>query len=162
MAEAESWQKEHISRAYLHAMATRAGYTIANWNVDKDGVDATIRHRGLMVDIQLKCTCVPVTTKSGYGYRLDKRTYDLLRDAARSAPGYLVLMIVPEDISEWIVLDARHLLLACHAYWARVQDRPALSGTQSTMIDLPSQNVLSVDSLRMMFVDAGKRLRGVA
>jgi len=54
--EAQSWQKEQISVAYLHAIATRESCTIASWNVDKDGVDATLRRGHLMVDIQLKCT----------------------------------------------------------------------------------------------------------
>ncbi|WP_226961805.1 MULTISPECIES: DUF4365 domain-containing protein [Streptomyces] len=69
-AEATSWQKEQVSRAFVHALATQGGYTICDWNVDKDGVDVTLRSRGLMVDIQLKCTQSPRTLRSGYSYDL--------------------------------------------------------------------------------------------
>jgi hypothetical protein len=57
--EAESWQKEQFSNAFILAVATKGGYTLSDWNVDKDGVDATIRKGALMVDIQLKCTQNP-------------------------------------------------------------------------------------------------------
>lgn len=99
----ESWQKEQFSRAYLLAVATRASCTLATWNVDKDGVDATLRRGGLMVDIQLKCTRNPRGGSGYYAYDLDVSTYNKLRDSERSAPGYMALMIVPQDINVWLL-----------------------------------------------------------
>ncbi len=46
--EAASWQKKQFSRAYLHALAAREGLPVGSWNVDKDGVDATLRRGALM------------------------------------------------------------------------------------------------------------------
>ena len=45
--------KEQISKAYVLPVATKAGATIGERNVDKDGVDVTLRRRQLIVDLQL-------------------------------------------------------------------------------------------------------------
>lgn len=160
--EAASWQKEQLSVAFVHAIATRGGYTIGNWNVDKDGVDVTLRHRGLMVDLQLKCTCSPIQTREGYSYPLDASTYDKLRERERSAPGYLGLVIAPRDVEEWIKHDPKEVLLACHGYWARIQDRddPATGETKS--ITLPDLQVLDTDAMAGMFADSLQLIRRAA
>jgi hypothetical protein len=36
------------------AIATKGGHTLCDWNVDKDGVDVTIRSKALIVEIDLK------------------------------------------------------------------------------------------------------------
>ena len=51
MPEGTSWQKEQLSVAYVHALATQVGYTVAHWNVDKDGVDPA-RSLKMVVDDQ--------------------------------------------------------------------------------------------------------------
>jgi hypothetical protein len=110
LAGGTNWQKEQFSRAYLLAVATKGGYTLATWNVDKDGVDATVRCGALMVDLQLKCTQVPRKTGNEYAYDLDVSTYNKLRDPDRSAPGYLALVVVPEDLEEWVAHEPDRLL----------------------------------------------------
>ncbi|WP_244190684.1 DUF4365 domain-containing protein [Streptomyces caeruleatus] len=136
-AEATSWQKEQVSRAYVHALATQGGYTICDWNVDKDGVDVTLRSRGLMVDIQLKCTQNPRTIRSGYSFDLDIETYDKLRDPERSAPGHLALLIVPPDIGRWVIHQPDSIVLACHGYWSSLYGMGHAPGGSTTAIHLP-------------------------
>lgn len=163
MPEAESWQKEQFSVAYVHAIATRSRYTIHGWKVDKDGVDVTLRHRGLMVDMQLKCTCSPKLITGGFSFPLDTKTYDKLRDPERSAPGYLGLMIAPKNVDDWILQDPKKLLMACRGYWARIQDLqdPATGKTKS--IQIPETNVLDGAAMANMFLDARHLVRrGVA
>lgn len=163
MPEAESWQKEQFSLAYVHAVATRAGCTIASWKVDKDGVDVTLRQGGRMVDLQMKCTCAPRVTRSGYSFPLDTKTYDKLRDTERSAPGYLGLVIAPENIDDWIDHRPEEILMACHGYWAKIQDRedPAAGDTKS--ITLSPADVLNAGAIQEMFAFSLEMiLRGVA
>lgn len=155
-----SWQKEQFSIAYIHAVATRGGFTIGSWKVDKDGVDVTLRSNGLMVDMQLKCTCSPTTLQDGsYSFQLDTPTYDKLRSKDRSAPGYLGLMIAPNDVDEWLVHDPKRLLLACHGYWARIQDLedPAVGDSKAIRID--PANVLDAPAMGDMFADARRLVR---
>ncbi|MFG2694786.1 DUF4365 domain-containing protein [Kitasatospora sp. NPDC048407] len=155
-AEATSWQKEQISRAYVHALATQGGYTICDWNVDKDGVDVTLRSRGLMIDIQLKCTQRPRVTRDGYSFDLDVDTYDKLRDPERSAPGHLALLIVPPDIGRWVTHQPNSVVLACHGYWASFQGLETVRGN-TTAVRLPRQQELTAKAMGSMF-DAARRM----
>ena len=52
-------RKEGLSRAYVQAVAAAAGYTLAEQNFDRDGVDVQVRAGGEMrpsLDMQLKAT----------------------------------------------------------------------------------------------------------
>ncbi|MEU8409521.1 MULTISPECIES: DUF4365 domain-containing protein [Micromonospora] len=158
--KAESWQKEQISRAYLHAVATREGCTLGDWAVDIDGVDTTLRRKGRMVDVQLKCTQKLRELDGSYAFDLDVKTYDKLREADRSAPGYLIVMVVPEDPQDWIQLHAdKYILLKCTSYYACIQDRPAVS-TKSTTIHLPHANRLNSMAIRLMFEHSRRHALG--
>ncbi|WP_282791108.1 DUF4365 domain-containing protein [Streptomyces sp. CC224B] len=148
---ATSWQKEQISRAYVHAIASQGGYTVGDWNVDKDGVDVTLRDRGLMVDIQLKCTESPRTVRGGYSFDLDVETYDKLRSTERSAPGHLVLLVVPSNLELWVTQHPDSVVLACHGYWACLHGREAAHSSVTTAINLPQDQRLTVKSMRSMF-----------
>ncbi|NUW06801.1 DUF4365 domain-containing protein [Streptomyces sp. CAI-21] len=151
VSEAASWQKERASYAHLLWLATQAGYRVADWTPDIDGVDATLRNGGLMVDLQLKCTMSPRIVNGDYAFDLDVATYNKLRDPLRSAPGYLALMVIDPDVDKWIVHGPLGVNMAVQAYWAKLQDEPAPAGRSSTAIRLPRQQVLDKESLDGMF-----------
>lgn len=159
---AETWQKEQISCAYLHAIAAREGFTVASWNVDKDGVDATIRRGGPMADIQLKCTQRARTVGEAHSFDLDVATYDKLRAPDRSAPGYLAVVIVPPDIESWLVHGDEELLLRCRGYYARIQDLPDAVGQSTVAIHLPFENRLDGKALQSMIDHSRRRILGLA
>ena len=53
----EADQKEALSRAYVAAVAARAGYTTTTTNPDRDGIDLRIQASGRFrpaLDVQLK------------------------------------------------------------------------------------------------------------
>ena len=156
--EATSWQKEQVSRAYVHVLATQGGYTICDWNVDKDGVDVTLRSRGLMVDVQLKCTQSPRIVRGGYSFDLDIETYDKLRDPDRSAPGHLALLVVPPDLGRWVTHHAESIVLACHGYWASLHGAGTARSKGTTAISLPEHQPLTAKSMGAMFETARQLL----
>jgi uncharacterized protein DUF4365 len=155
---AESWQKEQFSNAFMLAVATKGGYTLCDWNVDKDGVDATLRSRGLMVDIQLKSTQRPRTVQGGYAFDLDAKTYDKLKDPERSAPAYLVLVVVPTKIDAWILHQPENILMSCHGYWASFDNRTVRPSQKSVAIRLPQDQRVDVAALQAMFKVARHRV----
>ncbi|MEU7591787.1 DUF4365 domain-containing protein [Streptomyces sp. NPDC039022] len=160
-AEATSWQKEQVSRAYVHALSTQGGYTLCDWNVDKDGVDVTLRSGPWMVDIQLKCTQSPRIVRGGFSFDLDVETYDKLRNPDRSAPGHLALLIVPPDIGQWVTHQSESIILACHGYWASLHGLGGASGSVTTAIHLPEHQQLTVKAMGTMF-DAARRMTNPA
>lgn len=158
--DATSWQKEQISVAFVHAIATRAHCTIASWNVDKDGVDVSLKRGSPQVDLQLKCTQRPLRPDGGFTYDLDVATYDKLRAEDRSAPGYLVVVLVPPAIEDWMVQAADELLLRCSGLYACIQDRPVASAAKTTAIHLPTEQVFDELAIEIMMDFARERIMG--
>ncbi|MBW1597931.1 DUF4365 domain-containing protein [Streptomyces sp. JJ38] len=161
MGHPATWQQEQISLAYMSAVATRAGATVASWNVDKDGVDATLKRDHQLVELQMKCTSEPQILADGttYAFDLDIPTYNKLRGPRRTAPGYLGLVVVPRDIETWLEHDAEALLMRCHGRYAQIQDLPAAAG-KTTRIHLPSPQRFDSYGLDVMFDFADQRLFG--
>lgn len=154
MADAESSQKEQFSRAYVLAVATQANVTIGTWNVDKDGVDVTLRRGARMVDLQLKCTRSARNVQGNFVFDLDVPTYDKLVHPDRSVPAFLTLMIVPPDVELWLHHRPEDLLMRCHGYWAAMPVGAQVSAGTKTAIHLPRQNRLDGSALEHMFEES--------
>ncbi len=160
--DGKSWQKEQFSRAYIHAMAAHEGYTLGDWNYDGDGVDVSLKRGGQQLDVQLKCTRKLRRTSEGYSFALDIKTYEKLRDINRSVPGYLFVMTVPQDLSEWLEIVAdRNLILNSAAYYSQIQDSPAVDTTTTTAITIPFRNRIDSQALHEMFQHAFRHARGI-
>ncbi|BAJ31010.1 MULTISPECIES: DUF4365 domain-containing protein [Kitasatospora] len=162
MGDPASWQQEQISLAYLSAVATRAGATSAVWNVDKDGVDATLKRRHISVEFQMKCTFAPTMLADGetYTYDLDIPTYDALRAQHRSSAGFLGLVVVTRDVDSWLVHDDESLLMNCSGYYAQIQDLPPAKGQSTRTIHLPKSQRIDLPGLNAIFKYAHERLFG--
>ena len=74
--------EEALSRVYVQAVATRAGYTTTDNSQDRDGIDILIRAGGQMrpaLDIQLKATINLGNSSNGFfRYPLRSENYNLL------------------------------------------------------------------------------------
>ena len=151
MGDAESTQKEQFSKAYVLAVATQANTTIGEWNIDKDGVDVTLRRRGRMVDLQLKCTRSPRVANGDYVFDLDVATYNKLTDQDRSSPAFLTLMIVPPGVESWLIHKPEQLLMCCHGYWASMPPGAGPLAGVTTAVHLPQSQRLDASALEHMF-----------
>jgi hypothetical protein len=164
VAKPTSWQQEQISLAYLSAVATRAGATSAAWNVDKDGVDVTLKRNHILVEFQMKCTFAPNLLGDGetYTFDLDIQTYDALRERERSAAGFLGLVVVSRDLDDWLAHDEETLLMHCSGYYARIQNLPPVVGQETKRIHLPKAQRIDLAGMDDIFAYAHKRLFGSA
>jgi hypothetical protein len=97
--------ESELSYAYLHAVASRAGFicTCTDRHSDEAGVDAVIRVVGQLavdsvftsftVDVQLKATSVePVEHNGRYSYSLGLKNYNELRSTTAAGPQLLVVL----------------------------------------------------------------------
>ncbi|WP_411071196.1 DUF4365 domain-containing protein [Streptomyces sp. cmx-4-25] len=162
MGDPATWQQEQISLAYVLAVATDANATVASWNVDKDGVDVTLKRDHRLVEVQMKCTFDPQYLADGttLTYDLDVPTYDKLRGPYRTAPGYLGVVIVPRDAGTWLEHGLDSLLLKCSGFYAQIQDGGAAQGDVTKRIHLPRAQGLNAAGLDVMFDFAHQRLFG--
>jgi Domain of unknown function (DUF4365) len=154
VTDAESTQKEQFSEAYVLAVATQANVTIGKWNVDKDGVDVTLRRGARMVDLQLKCTRNARNVRDDFVFDLDVPTYDKLVDPDRSVPAFLTLMIVPPDVEHWLQHQPEDLLMRCHGYWVGMPVGTKVTAGTKTALHLPRHNRLDATALEHMFEES--------
>ena len=152
-----SQQQEQFSRAYVHAIASVAGFTIYTPQVDDDSVDLGIAQTGgrgtirsPRLEMQLKCTYYHKleTSLPNFSYPLKRKNYDDLRSPNVMIPRILVIMRVPEDITYWLRHDSeQRQTLRYGGYWLSLQGMPP-KNQKSIMVHLPSNQQLTVNSLQ--------------
>ena len=159
-------QKEQFSLAYLHVVATAAGFKLSDPRVDDESVDVIIGQSGgegtvrsPRIDVQLKCTELEVLRDDGVHFQLTKRkNYDDLRDPDVMVPRILVVMLVPKDTSEWLAhVPEEEMCLRRSAWWKSLVGEDAREGVQSPTVVLPRQNLFNPDALRVIMGKAGNK-----
>lgn len=151
-----------LSYAYLHAVAARAGFGCKVGSRIDDGasVDAFVRVDERMasgsilwnfdVEVQLKATKQTLSETNGrYSYFFKGiRRYDRLRDPGSPLPKLLVVLLLPDDPSQWLTLDENSLISRRCAYWVSLHGAPASDNDTGTTIAIPRSQLLTVDALR--------------
>jgi hypothetical protein len=153
--------ESELSYAYLHAVASRAGFSCEyrNRHLDGAGIDATITEDGrrlaydsiltsFSVDIQLKATCRQLPESEGrLSYVLSIPHYDKLRLEALVAPRLLVLMRLPQRPEEWLEFTEEALVAKRCAYWVSLRGASASANNDYQTVYVPRANLLSTEGL---------------
>ncbi len=145
-------QKERLSRVYVMALAARAGYLTSVPEPDRDSVDLRIQAGGNYrpaLDLQLKATTViPENQGDSLPFRLPMKNYRDLRDKTQT-PRLLVILELPKDKEQWMLVTDQELVLRRRAYWLSLQqDYEEISDQETVTIHIPTENVLDVQSLQ--------------
>ncbi len=144
-------REEALSLAYARAVAAQAGYTTAERDFDRDGVDLTIHAGGLIhpaIDLQLKATVnLGKPGKQGFSFPLRRRNYDLLREATQ-IPRLLLVLGLPREEDCWLTVTAEQLVLRRAAYWLNLRGMGEPAGETSVTVYLPEENLFDVNALR--------------
>ena len=142
-------QKEWFSRSFLVAIAAAAKFPVELTLNDVDGVDATVRDGGITTDWQLKGTSSPLFSADGQTlyFDLDVRTYNLFI-GDRNSSGYLGVVVIPKNESDWVSVTHRELRLRHRGYWQKITGLPATDTTTTVRIHLPVTQQLDIPSLR--------------
>jgi hypothetical protein len=150
-----------LSYAYLHAVASRAGFSCEyrNRHLDGAGIDATLTEDGrrladdsiltsFSVDIQLKATYRELPEKDGrLSYVLSVPHSDKLRLEEVAAPRLLVLMRLPHHPEEWLHFTEEALVAKRCAYWVSLRGASASANNDSQTVHIPRANLLSPQGL---------------
>lgn len=155
-------RKEQFSIAYLHAIASVAGYRTLEPNVDDDSIDWCVKARGLhgrrrspQVDLQLKCTERIASRNGSFAFPLSIKNYNDLRGDDVHVPRILVVVFVPDTLDLWLEQSEERLLMKHCAYWVSLRDAPETANTTSVTIGLPRANQFTVEALRSMMLRIG-------
>ena len=146
-------QEEALSRVYAHAVAARAGYTTAQYDFDRDGIDFRIQAGGGMrpaLELQLKATINLEDAEDGHvRFALNRRNYDLLI-ADTQTPRMLMVLDLPRDEGDWMSISSEALILRRRAYWLNLKGSPESSNLHSVTVHIPETNRFDVDNLHML------------
>lgn len=141
--------EEGLSRAYVQAVAARAGVNLA-MPLNDYGVDGAFRkvirshHRlfesGLALDYQLKATTRWQLEREHVVYDLAAKTYNdlVLRPVTSAFPLLLLLVCLPADPVQWLECSEQQLLLRGGCYWTFVTGS-VTKNARTVRIRLPRQ-----------------------
>jgi hypothetical protein len=145
-------RQESLSRAYVQAVAARAGVVCSVPELDY-GVDCTLRavdeadgfvDAGVLLDLQVKATTGAATTDpAAVGFDLRVAEYDRLRRTDVPVPRVLVVLELPADEAAWLAQTPVELILRHAAFWVSLRGMPAVTVTTTTRVKLPRANLFT-------------------
>lgn len=149
-------RQEGLSRAYIQAVAAKAGFAFNPRTVDY-GMDFSLNQivlqkgrlceTGIDIDIQARSTTLARITAEAVLYDLDIHTYEMLRDPLAKTMRLLVLLVLPTDESEWLRLSEEELLLRRAAYWYSVKGQPSTTNRRSIRLAIPRSQLFTPEAL---------------
>ena len=162
-------QKEDFSYAYIYAVASTVDYSLqaTTRRLDDSGIDATITVPGKInsrrlprFDVQIKSTSRNVLKDESIKFRLTAKNYDELRENDPFVPQLLIVVLIPEDINNWLTQTEESLCLKRCAYWLSLRGRPPLEQQTTITIEIPRQNIFSPNALKTIMerIAAGENL----
>jgi hypothetical protein len=166
-------QKQQLNIAYLHAVASAAGFACQAPGVDDDSVDRTVVARGWLhkksllrspkIDVQLKSTArEPFRAKeTSFVFRLNKKNYDELRLRAL-VPRLLVVLLLPRDRRQWIEQDDERMVSRYAAYYVSLTGRAEAVHRGKVPVELPRKKLLSAENLRRLMLRVSQRKRNLS
>jgi hypothetical protein len=147
-------QKEQFSITYIRAIAAVAGYSLYRPEVDNDSVDLGIASRGSTgkilsprLELQLKCTARGILDENYIKYPLNLKNYNDLKVNVL-VPRILVVVLVPEKITDWLKQTESELCLRHCAYWVSLRGMPDTKNTTNVTIEIPRSNQFTPDALQ--------------
>jgi Domain of unknown function (DUF4365) len=160
-------QQEQFSIAWVHSIASVAGYSVEKTNVDRDSIDVVIKQFGKgeefplleILSVQLKCTYSHTPKEDGIHYPLKIKNYDDLRRKCLN-PRILVVLHVPETVDKWLKDTPENILLHHCAYWVSLWGMPASDNSETVSVLVPTTQRFTVSELKklMSIIAQGNRL----
>ena len=160
-----------LSYAYLHAVASRGGFscTYSDRHLDDAGVDAVIREDGrklatdsqltsLELHVQLKATFQkPIEQDGRFSYSLTVPRYDRLRTPRVNSPRILVVLYLPPNAEDWLRHSEDGLIAKRCAYWVSLRNAPESANPAHQTVYIPRSQMLSVESLTEIMTRSSRR-----
>jgi hypothetical protein len=150
-------RQEALCRAYIQAVAAAAGVS-CEWRLTDYGIDLSlydIKRRGQRriesgrsIDVQAKSTTLANVDGPTIKYDMEVKTYEDLRDPEVRRARLLVLLVLPEDESQWLHQTPEELVLRRCAYWFSLRGCGPVPNQRSIRIAISRSNIFSVEALR--------------
>ena len=151
-----------VSKAYVELVAVKVGYEVVPTNLDRTGVDLSVRSGGevfAQVDIQCKGTSHAQRGFDGnYHLQLSKKQYDVYR-IRRSVPLWLVLVCFPGTPDDCITVTEESIELTASAYYVSPRHWEVSENKSNVTVAVPEQNRFDDRGLRSLMELAADEAR---
>jgi|GEM_PF-3764760 len=169
--------KEQLSEAYLRTLLAYKGFAHAEFYTDHGKVDALIMYKltkeqkkdcffdTLYINLQLKCTDVSEIREDGnhLSYDLhDPEAYNEFEGAKKGtgSVSLFLISILPENISAWLEISEKELILRIRTYYIRVAGMGQTQNKSSITLKVNKKEALltpdSLENLIKTFIAEGK------
>lgn len=156
----ENHIKEGLSRAYILAVAHRAGFNCSLREFDY-GIDGTFLHikkahghrrveSGFKIDFQAKASHRCTISGKEISYVLSAKNQRDLVDTNVGTPRILIILALPREPSEWLKTSPSQLVMRRCAWWTSLRGLPPTRNDTAQTIKIPIQNTFDVDALTAM------------
>lgn len=163
--------QETLSKAYIHALAAKAGVNLALEPCHDYGVDGAFRpivsrdgrlvDSGFNLEFQLKSTTRWSVENDHIVYDLEAKTYNDLATREPEADGcVLILLCLPTNEEQWLETTHDALTLRNCCYWFRIEGMPT-DNKEQIRVRIPRQNLLTAESVQQILKDEQARRRGM-
>jgi len=142
-------RKEQLSRAHVAAIAAHGGFTVSIPDLDRDGIDIQVASgtsRRASVQFQLKATSSPDWVGDELRFQLKAKNHNDMV-VRRQVPLLLAVMVLPENPTDWLVVDDAQLAMKRCVWWASLIGRPPTE-QGSVQVRLARTKVLTPDALK--------------
>ncbi|HEY8751173.1 MAG TPA: DUF4365 domain-containing protein [Tepidisphaeraceae bacterium] len=148
-------RKEQFSHAYVKAVAAVAGFAWYQPSVDDDSIDLGLAQRGgrgtirsPRLEMQLKCHAMPTPVEDDFSFWLKRKNYDDLQDERVEVRRILVVVLVPDNLSDYLDHSEQELSLRRCGYWLSLRGMPPSDNQTGQTVRIPRAQVFSVQSLQ--------------
>lgn len=151
--------KEGLSRAYILAVAHRAGLncSLREFDYGLDGTFHDIRivknrrsESGFKIDFQAKASENCRISKSDITYVLSAKNHRDLAEVDVGTPRILIVLALPEDSRDWLATSPDMLILRRCAWWLSLRGQPPTQNAATETVRIPIGQTFDVDALTKM------------
>lgn len=148
------FRQEALSKAYIYAVASMAGYTTAVYEHDLDGVDIRIQAGGDVrpaIEVQAKATTRLGQPDAGgfFHFPLKVGNYNRLVITTQT-PRVLVVLDMPSAEEEWARVSPDGLSLRRQAYWLDLKGCKRVDNRHTVTVHIPERNVFDLAGLQFL------------
>lgn len=155
----ENHVKEGLSRAYILAVAHRAGHNCSLRREFDYGIDGTFHHvmvrdrrrveSGFAIDFQAKASEQCEIDEGRVIYDLSAKNHRDLTEA-EGTPRILIVLALPPDPDDWLRISADALTMKRCAWWTSLRGQTPTTNRDKHRIEIPRGQVFDVAGLQAM------------